>query len=172
MSQPYTTNLEDTNPPRNAADSAGPTLPASLVRRGDPTRAPAGSRYSGPLPGGMFFIEHNSTRIGPGPGLPVSVDGASRNWEMVFRCEVLNPTGATILVAVQESLDDFVEDIRTIAVFDEIGQEGTRTVDALVRGSQRPSSRIGKAAGVQLRAVVQALTRHATANLSLLLISK
>jgi hypothetical protein len=97
-----------------------------------------------------------STAGASSPALDVSTVPMG-NWTMRLAATV-SPAATSALLAVQESADNFVSDIRTVEVYDVVSGSGpgTPTQSPALRAYQRSSSRVGTV-NAKLRLCVQSI---------------
>lgn len=92
------------------------------------------------------------------------ISGYGADWTIRARLDSLT-AGKRVLVAVQDSADGFVSDIKTLGVFNITSNVPVSGVDYTWRSYQLPSARFGVANG-RLRLLVQSIDGSATAAIS------
>jgi hypothetical protein len=113
----------------------------------------------------ILIIEGSQTHTATGAGAAADASAARPNWTLTTRIEALSPDGAAAQVLIQESLDGFAADIRTLAIADAVGHPGGFGPVTTITQRERPTARIG-AAGCQLRVYLQTLDAGATVTVS------
>ncbi len=111
-----------------------------------------------------IVIENVVTHVATGPGVPASVAGVTgTNWmvEMLIPPGGIAP-GCQASIRLEESEDGFVNDIKTLAVMDGIGDTGDGQRELTLLRADRPTARIGGAL-CNLRLNIQTLTGTAAA---------